>query len=199
MWTIAYHEDWIEVGGGPAIGDYTGLPLNEAARYRALSWDAAFINALERQCVPLPLDYGVFWTDFRIWQVIDPKTEKLTAYRFHRQWGEEDQTIYMDGRPHPPAYAPHTWQGFSTGEWEGEKLKVTTTHLKEGYSRRNGVPRSDRATIIHYYVRHGNHLTIARIVQDRKVFTTTDSAALCRTRVLTIGWWQRSLRLSLLQ
>ena len=60
VWTIAYHEDWIEVGGGPAIGDYTGLPLNEAARYRALSWNAAFINSLERQCVPLPLDYGVF-------------------------------------------------------------------------------------------------------------------------------------------
>ena len=36
------------------------------------------------------------------------------------------RTIYMDGRPHPSENAPHTWQGFSTGEWEGDMLKVTT-------------------------------------------------------------------------
>ena len=27
-------------------------------------------------------------------------------------------------------------------------LKVTTTHLKEGWLRRNGMPRSDRATLV---------------------------------------------------
>ena len=30
-------------------------------------------------------------------------------------------------------------------------LKVTTTHLKEGWVRRNGLPRSDRATIVEYF------------------------------------------------
>ena len=30
----------------------------------------------------------------------------------------------MDGRPHPPEYAAHTWQGFSTGRWEGNVLVV---------------------------------------------------------------------------
>ncbi len=56
-------------------------------------------------------------------------------------------TIYMDGRPHPSENAPHTWQGFSTGEWEGDMLKVTTTHLKEGWIRRNGLPRSEHGYI----------------------------------------------------
>ena len=41
----------------------------------------------------------------------------------------------------------HTWSGFSTGEWEGDVLVVTTTHLKEAYIRRSGLMRSDQATV----------------------------------------------------
>lgn len=170
-WFVAYHEDWIEVGTGPAIADYTGLPINAAARKRALSWNPSLITQPERQCAQLPLDYSVFWTNFRMWKQVDPFTQEAVAWRTHRRWGEERRTIYMDGRPHPPDYAQHTYQGFSTGEWVGDKLKTVATHLKEGYSRRNGVPRSDRATIVVYYIRHDDHLTIARIVQDPDFLT----------------------------
>jgi glyoxylase-like metal-dependent hydrolase (beta-lactamase superfamily II) len=72
----------------------------------------------------------------------------------------------MDGRPHPPEYAAHTWQGFSTGQWDGDILTVTTTHLKIGWIRRNGIPRSDRATLIEHWIRHDNHLTLVSIVND---------------------------------
>jgi hypothetical protein len=72
----------------------------------------------------------------------------------------------MDGRPHPPEWAPHTWQGFSTGEWVGNTLKVTTTHLKMAYLERNGVPRSDETTVVEYYARHSDVLTIVTIVTD---------------------------------
>jgi hypothetical protein len=170
-WFVAYHEDWIEVGTGPDIADFTGLPLTDAARERSLSWNPSLINQLERQCAQLPLDYTVFWTNFRIWKEIDPFTQELIAYKSHRQWGEEKQTVWLDGRDRPPPYAQHTYQGFSTGEWDGDKLKITVTHLKEGYSRRNGVPRSDRATMIIYYIRHDDHLTIARIVKDPDYLT----------------------------
>jgi hypothetical protein len=81
------------------------------------------------------------------------------------------RTIYMDGRPHPSENAPHTWQGFSTGEWEGDMLKVTTTHLKEGWVRRNGLPRSDKATLIEYFIRHGDFFTLVSDVED-PVFLT---------------------------
>jgi len=165
-WIIAYHEDWIERGTGPDIAEYQGLPINEAARQRALNWHPSLVNQPERQCMPLPLDYAVLWSNFRVWKEIDPKSQELVAYRFHREWQSMERTIWMDKRPHPPDYAPHTYQGFSTGEWEGDKLKVTTTHLKEGYSRRNGVPRSDKATIMEHYIRHGDYLTISRIVED---------------------------------
>jgi hypothetical protein len=72
----------------------------------------------------------------------------------------------MDGRARPSPYAQHSWQGFSSGEWEGDMLKVTTTHLKEGWLRRNGVPRSDKATLIEYFIRHGDYLTLVTIVKD---------------------------------
>ena len=45
-------------------------------------------------------------------------------------------------------------------------LKVTTTHLKEGWVRRNGVPRSEKATLVEYFIRHGDYLTLVTVVKD---------------------------------
>jgi glyoxylase-like metal-dependent hydrolase (beta-lactamase superfamily II) len=45
-------------------------------------------------------------------------------------------------------------------------LTVTVTHLKEGYIRRNGVPRSQLATVTEHWLRHGDFLTIVTIVND---------------------------------
>ncbi len=72
----------------------------------------------------------------------------------------------MDGRPHPSEYAPHTWMGFSTGKWEGAVLTVYTTHIKQGFVRRNGLPESDRATLIEHYIRYGNLMTHVSILTD---------------------------------
>ncbi len=83
----------------------------------------------------------------------------------------QERTIWMDGRPHPPEYAAHTWQGFSTGKWDGDMLTITITHLKESSIRRNGVPRSERATATQHFIRHGNYLTVATIVNDPAYLT----------------------------
>ena len=48
------------------------------------------------------------------------------------------QAMVLAQARHPPANALHTWSGFSTGEWEGDVLVVTTTHVKEAYVRRTG-------------------------------------------------------------
>jgi hypothetical protein len=165
-WSIVNHEEWLERGRGPSIGEYQGLPLNEPARLRAMTWSSATIDMPERQCASLPLDYALTWSPVRIWTEVDSVTQQVIAIRMHREFQEIERTIYMDNRPHPPKNAPHTWQGFSTGKWDGEKLIVTSTHLKEGYIRRNGVPRSDQATVIESYMRHGDHLTIGVVVND---------------------------------
>jgi hypothetical protein len=44
------HEDAIERGAGPDIGDYTGLPINDRARMQADSWDATNWTLHEHQC-----------------------------------------------------------------------------------------------------------------------------------------------------
>ena len=40
-WNGLFHEDQPERGPGPALGDYLGIPLNEAGRQYADSWDAS--------------------------------------------------------------------------------------------------------------------------------------------------------------
>jgi glyoxylase-like metal-dependent hydrolase (beta-lactamase superfamily II) len=72
----------------------------------------------------------------------------------------------MDDRPHPPAYAQHTWAGFSTGKYEGNELTVYTTHLKRGWIRANGIPQSDEATLVEHFVRHGDRITYFSVVND---------------------------------
>jgi len=72
----------------------------------------------------------------------------------------------MDDRPHPPAYAPHTWAGFSTGKYEGNTLSVYTTHIKRGWIRANGIPQSDEATVYDHFIRHGDRITYFSVVND---------------------------------
>jgi cyclase len=166
-WGQRQHEDGPERGQGPPLGDYLGLPINEAARLRGLSWDASIHTLPEWQCRPHPADYGTRGpSNLRIWKEVDTATQQIIAYHTHVSWQEQERTIWMDGRPHPPADAPHTWQGFSTGKWEGNALTVTTTHLKESYLRRNGMPRSDKATMTEHWMRHGNILTLIHIIHD---------------------------------
>jgi hypothetical protein len=165
-WVARYHEDQPERGPGPSLVEYYGMPINDAARKRGLAWDPSILTLLEHQCKPHPADYGSRHSHFRIWKEIDSDSQQLIAYRFRREWQAPERTIYMDGRDHPSALAPHTFQGFSTGKWEGNKLTVTTTHLKNAYIRRNGLPRSDMATLTENYIRHGDFLTVIKIVDD---------------------------------
>jgi glyoxylase-like metal-dependent hydrolase (beta-lactamase superfamily II) len=93
-------------------------------------------------------------------------TQEVVAWHMLSSWQNQHRIIYMDGRPHPSANALHAWQGFSTGKWDGNTLTITTTHLKTGYLRRNGVPRSDLATLTERYTRHGDLLTMFSVVDD---------------------------------
>jgi hypothetical protein len=166
-WAPRFHEDQPERIPGPEIGDYLGLPITDAARMRADSWDASLLTLPEHQCKPHPADYGPRGpANLRIWEEIDTPTQQLVAFHTHISWQAPERTIWMDGRPHPPEYAAHTWQGFSTGKWDGDMLTVTTDHLKIGWIRRNGVPRSDKAVLTEHWIRHEGNLTLVSIVND---------------------------------
>jgi cyclase len=165
-WSNITHED-INHRQSVEIGDYTGLPINEAARFKAESWDEAVLATHERQCIPHPVTYAMRGQpgNIRIGKIDDTDTGQIIAYTIHGTYGRP-RTIWMDGRPHPSERAPHTWAGFSTGKWESNALVVTTTHIKMGWIMRNGVPTSDRATMTERFIRHGNHLVDVIIVND---------------------------------
>jgi hypothetical protein len=166
-WGPRYHEDFPERIPGPELANYLGLPINEAARQWALSWDPSRLTLEEHQCQVHVSPYiyrGPL--QLRIWEERDPQSQALIAIKNYISTYEQTRTIWMDGRPHPPDYAPHTWQGFSTGIWDGDMLTVTTTHIKQGWIRRNGLPESDRATLTEHFIRHGGYLTHISVVTD---------------------------------
>src|SRR5271166_1379914 len=84
-WAPFYHEDAIERGPGAELGDYTELPINEAARLQADSYDADRISVVEEyQCRPHSPDYGFrSLGNLRIWRDIDPRTQGSVPFRSH--------------------------------------------------------------------------------------------------------------------
>jgi hypothetical protein len=164
------HEDQPERGPGPELGDYLGIPINDAARYRADAWDASLLTLPEYQCRVHPSDYAPF-AGMRIWEQFDKDSQQLIAIHTHHFAFGTERTIWMDGRPHPPEYALYTSQGFSSGKWEGDVLAITTTHLTESWIRRNGLPRSDRAVVTEHFIRHGENLTIMTVIRDPAYLT----------------------------
>jgi hypothetical protein len=166
-WNPQFSEDSGERGLGPELVDYGGLPINAAARQWALSWDPDRLSLQEHQCQVHTVAYiyrGPL--QLRIWEERDPQTQELIAIHNYSSTYEQNRTIWMDGRPHPPDYAPHTWMGFSTGHWDGNILTVYTTHIKQGWTRRNGLPSSDEITLTEHFIRHGDHLTHVTVVND---------------------------------
>jgi hypothetical protein len=162
-WTPVREEDNT---GNTELGDWVGIPLNDAGRARVSAWDAAIQSLPQWQCRPHGSAYiSRGPSQLKIWMEADPVSREVTAWHF--EWlRSTDRAIYMDGRPHPSPLAPHTWSGFSTGEWIGDMLKIKVTHVKEEYMRRNGIWHSDQVNITQYLMRRGDYLTYIVIIYD---------------------------------
>jgi len=150
-WVAVVTEDWRYRMVTPAQGDYQGVPLTPAARKIADSWDPAKEAASGELCKA----YGA------------PAILRVPG-RLHITW-QDDQTLKLDtdagqqtrlfhfGSWKAPG-GPKTLQGDSVAEWEGGgrgatdgSMKVTTTNLKAGFLRKNGVPYSENTSVTEYY------------------------------------------------
>jgi len=167
MWTAMYHEDELErTDPGSPAGDYLGMPINDEARLRADTWDADLVSVLEHQCIPHSAVYAMRAPSaLKISTIDDPASGQIVAFIVDGTY-TGPRTIWMDGRPHPSEFAAHTWSGFSTGAWEGDTLRVETTHLKAGYLRRNGVVFSDQAVLTEFFDLHDRFLTLTSVAED---------------------------------
>ncbi len=171
-WGSRLHEDLGYRGTGPTLGEYIGLPLNDAGRQKASSWDASILSSPEEQAKPHPAQYSMRGpgTNLRITKLFDRFSGAFLAYQISGTYGRADRTIWMDGRSHPSVNAEHLWQGFSTAHVERNKLVVTTTHMKTGWVLRNYAPSSSKAVMTEYFVRHNDLLTMTTVLEDPVYF-----------------------------
>jgi hypothetical protein len=169
MWTpLPRNQD-----GSGMTGDAAGVPISDDGRWRAHSWSPEEFDVAEWVCRPHAWDYSLEGplSQIRFWPVVDEATQRLIAYRGHINMEGQETTIWMDGRPHPPRNTPHTWSGFTTGEWDGNVLVTTTTHLKEAYIRRTGLMRSSRSSVRTRWRRIGDYLQATVILYDPAYLT----------------------------
>ncbi|HEX6993130.1 MAG TPA: MBL fold metallo-hydrolase [Gammaproteobacteria bacterium] len=165
------HEDFNDRGSGPEIGDYMGLPLNEAGIRKAETYSGSWLSVPEHQCTPHPAAYQMWGPNTLIVTTEYDRVQRVAkAIRLDGTFGI-DRVVWLDGRPHPPPEALHTFQGFSTGHWEGDTLVVETTHMKAGWLRRNGTPTSERARMLEYFTRFDDYLLVTTIVDDPVYFS----------------------------
>src|SRR2546428_5367505 len=168
---IDFSGEWMPVRSmdnteDPWIGDWVGLPLNVAGLARAEAWNPSLLSLPEYQCRPHGWAYIYRGpTLLRISKAIDPFSREIVSYE--PEWHQStNMPVYLDGREHPPAEAAHAWGGYSTGTWEGDILRIETTHLKEDYIRRDGAMVTDEANVTTWWIRHGDYLTWINIADD---------------------------------
>lgn len=172
-WVSVVTEDWRYRMVTPAPGDYQGVPMTQAALKIADAWDPAKEEASGDLCK----SYGA------------PTILRVPEH-LHITW-QDDQTMKMDtdagkqtrvfhfGDWKAPE-GPRTLQGDSVAAWELQgggrgrggaangSMKVTTTNLKAGFLRKNGVPYSENTNLTEYYdlvkERNGDQLLVVTIV-----------------------------------
>lgn len=168
-WTMSNEEELlIRIDPGPELGNFTGFPINAAGRQKALSWNSTIQAVPEHQARPHPAQYSMRGPgpNFHMGEIIEPVSRRLIGYTITGLFENANRTIWLDGRPHPSEFAEHLWNGFSTGEWENGMLKVTTTHMKQAFLQRNGIPSSPYSVMTEYFIRHGNLLMMMSQIDD---------------------------------
>jgi hypothetical protein len=97
----------------------------------------------------------------------------------------EYRQIFTDSRPLPGDPNP-SWNGYSSGKWQGDTLVVQTVGLRDGlWADYNGSPLTDAARITERFRRpnYGN-LEIEVTVEDLKAYTRPWTVTLYQTIVL---------------
>jgi hypothetical protein len=158
-WVSVVTEDWRYRMVTPAKGDYASVPLSAEGRKAADAWDPAKDEAAGEQCK----SYGAA-AIMRVPGRIHVTWENDTTMRIDTDAGTQTRMFHFGAAT--PAGGALQWQGDSAAAWEiagggrgrggppaGGSLKVTTTHMRPGYLRKNGVPYSGNAALTEYYSR----------------------------------------------
>ena len=125
--------------------EFGGLKLTTAALAQAETWKPEDEMTLQRVCQPPSIVYSVQGPfPFEIDQ-----TRDVIVFRY--EYYDQVRVIFMDGRGHPAADAPHTKMGHSIGRWEGDELVVDTTHIAPSTITNNGLDHSADVHMVERY------------------------------------------------
>ena len=132
------------------------------------AWEESVVTEPERQCIPHPfhLQSPRSCQSSESGRKSIPTRAATWPGKCGARSARATHTMWMDGRPRPSKYAMHTWEGFTTGHWEGDTLVTFTDHIKVGYLRRNGIPTSDQRTVASTGCGTATLLTMTVIVYD---------------------------------
>ncbi len=158
--SLVTDEDWVYRMVTPRPGDYAGVPLKPAGIQIMDAWDPAKDTAAGTQCksygapaiMRVPEHLHITWQDDQTLKIETDAGQQTRLFHFVASVAD--------------AQGPRTWQGYSVAQWEfqrqgggrgspgkvvGGDLKVTTTDLKAGYLRKNGVPYSEKTEVMEYF------------------------------------------------
>jgi hypothetical protein len=159
-------------------GEFGGLQLTPAAAAYAEQWVPEQDLTLQRACMVQSVVYSIQGPfPFEILQ-----TDDVIVFKY--EYFDQIRTIFMDGRDHPPADAPHSKMGFSTGRWEGEELVVETSHIAPGTITNNGLDHSENVRMVERY----------KLTGDGKLAATqwfSDPATIATDGARYISWTKR--------
>lgn len=145
--------------------EFGGLKLKPEALAKAKSWKPEDEMTLTRVCAAPSVIYSIQGPfPFEIYQ-----TAELIVFKY--EYFDQVRLIFMDGRKHPPADAPHSKTGHSIGHWEGNELVVDTTHLAPATITNNGLDHSANAHMVERYKlsADGTALMATQWFEDRTV------------------------------
>jgi len=173
-WVSYVTENWRYRMVTPPKGEYRRIPVAPAAVPIINAWDPAADARAGDQCksygagsiMNVPGRLHITWQD-------------ADTLRIDTDAGQQTRLFRFSARPAPSG--PPTWQGVSTAGWEratgpdgGGSLRVSTSNLRAGYLRKNGVPYSDRATMSEHFdlspLPDGGRLLLVTTVIDDPVY-----------------------------
>src|SRR5258706_478026 len=149
-YSIRMYEDYIERGPGSYLGDFTGMPMSDEGRAKALSYTSSLPSTIERQCLAQSPWVGQYRPlGLRIWSEIDDG--RVIAWVLAGDYLRDTIRIWMDGRPHPSANAWHPPSGFTTGHWEGDPNGSQDANARGTCNTGNEIPSfEDTGKVPHY-------------------------------------------------
>jgi len=166
LWTVDHERLGPDYPGGLDELMTRDLTLTEVGRAAYEAFDQDSLENPELSCITKPTPGGLVYTDIYPLEIEFIDDEQIIMIRV--QYFDQERTVYMDGREHPPA-DDRTHEGHSIGWWDGDVLVVDTTNFADNRSPyQNGMPSGADKHVVERYrlLEGGTHLRLEFTLED---------------------------------